>query len=81
MKLLFKTSKDTLYTISTLILFLMIIFPPTYRFYSDDSGSKEYEFVLSIKSYHLIDTGTLFVQILALACVTFTLKRLIHKSS
>lgn len=79
MKNLFSTPLDKLYSIATIIILLMIIFPPVYALYEDGSSFRGYEFVFDLRSSRLIDLGRLSLQFIALGVVVVTIKRLIPK--
>lgn len=76
MERLLSTSSDKLYTIATIIILLMIVFPPVYT----SSSFRGYEFIFDLRSNRLIDLGRLSLQFIALGTVVFTIKRLIQKS-
>ncbi len=80
MKKLFSTPLDKLYTIATIIVLLMIIFPPVYALYEAGSSFRGYEFVFDLRSSRLIDLGRLSLQFIALGSVVITIKRAIQKT-
>lgn len=80
MKNLFSTPLDKLYSIATIIILLMIVFPPVYALYEDGSSFRGYEFIFDLRSSRLIDLGRLTLQFIALGAVVITIKRLIQKT-
>lgn len=80
MKNLFSTPLDNLYSIATIIILLMIVFPPVYALYEDGSSFRGYELVFDLRSSRLIDLGRLSLQFIALGAVVITIKRLIKKT-
>ena len=80
MKKLFSTPLDKLYSVATIIVLLMIIFPPVYGLYEDGSSFKGYDFVFDLYRSRLIDLGRLSLQFIALGAVVITIKRVIQKT-
>ena len=80
MKKLFSTPLDKLYSVATIIVLLMIIFPPVYGLYEDGSSFEGYDFVFDLYRSRLIDLGRLSLQFIALGAVVITIKRVIQKT-
>lgn len=79
MKKLFSTPIDKLYSIATLIVLTMIVFPPVYALYEDGSSFRGYEFVFDLLNSRLIDIGRLSLQFITLGAFVITIKRVITK--
>ncbi len=79
MKKLFSTPIDSLYSITTIIVLLMIIFPPVYALYNGHSYFVGYEFVFGLNRICLIDLGRLLLQFIAICAIVLTIKRVIPK--
>lgn len=80
MKILFSTPMDKVYTIVTMIVLIMIIFPPVYAMYDDGSSFRGYEFVFDLSRSRLIDLGRLSLQFIALGAVVVTIRRVIKST-
>lgn len=80
MKKLFSTTIDTLYSIATIIVLLMIIFPPVYVLHNGRSRFMGYEFVFDLSRISLIDLGRFSLQFIALCAFVFTIKRVVAKT-
>jgi hypothetical protein len=74
MKKLFSTPIDKLYSMATLIILIMIVFPPT--LYGNLSFA-EYQFIFDLRNSRLIDIGRLSLQFIALGIFVITIKRMI----
>jgi len=79
MKKLFSTPLDRLYSIATILVLLMIFFPPVYVL-GDGSSFRGYEFVFDLYRSRLIDLGRLSLQFIALGAVVVSIKRVIQKT-
>lgn len=78
MKKLFSTPTDTLYTLTAIIVIIMIMFPPVYQ--QLDGGYlyfRGYEFVFWLD--YIIDISRLLLQFVALGAIVITIKRVIDK--
>lgn len=75
MNKLFSTPLDKLYSIVTILVLLMIIFPPV----ATDSSFRGYEFVFDLSRREFIDLGRLSLQFIALGAVFISIKRIIQK--
>ena len=80
MKKLLSTPLDTLYSIATVLVLLMVVFPPVYALYEDGSSFRGYEFVFDLSRSRLIDLGRLSLQFIALGAVVVSIKRIIQKT-
>lgn len=80
MRKLFESPQDKLYSVCTIAILTMIIFPPVYWLHENGSSFRGYEFVFTLRSSHLIDIGRLSLQFIALGSVAVTIKRLISNT-
>lgn len=76
---LFSSILEVVYSVSTLIVIVMIMFPPVYGIYAESSFFRGYEFVFDLNQTSLIDIGRLSLQFIALGIVVLTIRRVAMK--
>lgn len=75
---LFGTPLDILYSTSTLVVVVMLLFPPYYAIYEYGSSYVGHRFFFNSYGTLLVDFGRLCLQFIGLGVVVVTVKRIMQ---
>ncbi len=78
MKKIFSTPIETTYTLASIVLMIMILFPPYYQQFENFLFFRGYKFIFD-SDIDLIDTSRLLLQFVTLGIVVVTIKRILAK--
>lgn len=77
MKELFGSGLERLYSICTVIVIAMTLFPPTFGQLGGTRPFQRFKFLLTLDVGYHIDVGRLFVQYVLLAAIAISVRRVL----